>query len=342
VKSIISIFLSFFCYCGTSFSQEIKVISQCKEVNSSFRGLSVVNDSVAWVSGSNGWIGKTLNGGTNWKFFKIDGFENLDFRTLYGFNANKALVANAGSPAYIFITENGGENWDLVYQNLSADAFIDGVDFWNENIGIIHGDPIEGRMLILKTFDGGKIWDLHSKNNSPALLKEEASFAASGTVIRTTNDQKLIIATGGKVSRLWISENRGESWNTFETPILQGKNSTGIFSFEFKDSLIGIIVGGDYTLDTLCSQHVFITADGGKTWNPPKIPTRGYRSCVAYISEKIIIATGTSGTDVSYDGGIRWNAFDPDEGFNAVRKARDGKLIIMAGSNGRITSMKIE
>ena len=32
-------------------------------INSNFRGLSVVNDNIIWVSGSNGTVGKSSNGG---------------------------------------------------------------------------------------------------------------------------------------------------------------------------------------------------------------------------------------------------------------------------------------
>ena len=41
----------------------------------SLRGLSVVNDQVIWVSGSNGTIGKSTNGGKDWKWNVVKGFE---------------------------------------------------------------------------------------------------------------------------------------------------------------------------------------------------------------------------------------------------------------------------
>jgi photosystem II stability/assembly factor-like uncharacterized protein len=50
--------------------------------NTSIRGLSVVSDSVAWVSGSNGLIGKTLDGGKTWLWTQPNGYEKLDFRDI--------------------------------------------------------------------------------------------------------------------------------------------------------------------------------------------------------------------------------------------------------------------
>ena len=127
------------------------------------------------------------------------------------------------------------------------------------------------------------------------------------------------------------------AWWPKATPILQGRASTGIFSFAFIDELNGIIVGGDYKADSLKDRHVFLTHDGGETWSAPALPTRGYRECVAYLTKKIVIATGPSGTDISYDGGNNWSTLSDEKGYHVVRKARKGKLVIIAGSGGKIS-----
>lgn len=54
-------------------------------VNSSLRGLSVVDDEVIWASGSNGWVGLSLDGGENWEFKQVNGFETAGFRSVYAF-----------------------------------------------------------------------------------------------------------------------------------------------------------------------------------------------------------------------------------------------------------------
>lgn len=116
-------------------------IKNCEvTVKSSFRGLSVVNDSVVWVSGSAGWVGRSLNGAATWTFKQVEGFEKVDFRSLYAFDSQTAIIANAGSPANILRTTDGGETWKAVYTNVHKDAFFDGVDFWNNNEGIMYGD----------------------------------------------------------------------------------------------------------------------------------------------------------------------------------------------------------
>src|SRR5215218_2641222 len=70
-------------------------------VNTSIRGLSVVNDNVIWTSGSNGTIGKSLNGGKTWKWIVVKGFEKTDFRDIEAFSATSAVIMGIAEPAYI-------------------------------------------------------------------------------------------------------------------------------------------------------------------------------------------------------------------------------------------------
>ena len=233
------------------------------QVESSFRALSVVDDSVAWVGGTNGWIGRTTDGGKTWNFSQVKDFEKRDFRSLYAFDKNVALIANVAAPANILRTTNGGRDWNIVYTNNDTSAFIDGIDFWNSHDGIVYGDPIDKKMLLLRTFDGGLSWREASDVERPALKEGEASFAASGTNIRCYRRDDVFIATGGLTSRLWCSSDKGATWNIIETPIIQGQSSRGIFSFAFINDKKGVIVGGDYLIDTRRQNHVFVTNDAG-------------------------------------------------------------------------------
>ncbi len=321
--------------------QEIHWKTIVPKTDASFRGLSLADDNVAWISGSKGWVGRSINGGTDWTFAQVKGFEKNDFRSLYAFDANNAIIANAGSPAYILRTSDGGQTWKVVYQNNDTAAFFDGIDFWNNKEGIIYGDPIKGRMTILKTKDGGRTWQELPENSRPVLADGEASFAASGTNIHCYGNNKVIIATGGKVSRLFISTDKGATWKINTPPVIHGESSTGIFSFSFLNDNSGIIVGGDYKQDTLKNDHVFYTSDRGKNWREPVVPTWGYRECVTYINPLTVLATGPSGTDISYDGGKNWKPLSDEKGFHVVRKSRKGQLIIIAGAGGRINKLTL-
>lgn len=300
--------------------------------DASFRGLSVVNDHVAWASGSKGRVGRSTDGGKSWIFAQVPGYEQCDFRSVYALDARTAIIANAGVPACVLRTSDGGAHWQEVYRVADTAAFIDGIAFRNEREGILYGDPLKGRLMILLTHDGGLTWQPLPEADRPEMADGEASFAASGTNIRYLKDGRVMIGTGGKVSGLLVSADEGRHWGRIATPILQGISSTGIFSFSFADPMNGIIVGGDYKRDSLTTDHVFYTKDGGKHWLAPHTATRGYRECVEYIDRETVIALGPGGADISRDGGINWMPLSDTKGYHVIRKGRKGKRILAAGS----------
>ncbi len=315
-------------------SQDIRTLQS--GTKTSIRGLSVVDNSIAWVSGSNGWTSLTTDGGSTWKWKQVPEYEKFDFRDIEAFSSTDAIIVSAGSPAIILLTRDGGRTWKEVYKNESPDIFLDGMDFQDRQNGIIYGDPINGKMQLLRTSDGGVNWNNISNKLEINLIEGEASFAASGTGIRILPNGKTFIVSGGKQSRIFVSKRLGESWNVYPCPINQGKNSSGPFSIAFRNNKTGVTVGGDYLLDTMSLRNMLLTRNGGKTWHEPTTSPSGYKSAVEYITKKIVIATGTSGTDISRDGGKNWEKLTT-EGFNSVRKAKSGSLVLLAGGSGKIS-----
>ena len=306
-----------------------------KGKNTSMRGLSIVTDSIAWVSGSNGWVGKTENGGKTWDWTQPKGYEKLDFRDIEAFDKFKAIIVNAGSPAFILSTLDGGKNWRQVYKNLDSAIFLDGMGFWDSQQGIIFGDPIKNKMQLLKTTDGGLSWQDISANIKEDMKVGEAGFAASGTTIRTLKGGKVWVATGGAKSRIFHSSNYGNTWKVYDCPIIQGESSTGPFSIAFNDARHGIAVGGNYLKDQDNLNSVVLTKNGGKSWTKPTQPVFGYRSAVEYLTDQLCFATGSSGTDFSLDGGQNWKNIST-QNFNAIQKAKNGKLVLLTGNKGQI------
>lgn len=319
---------------GTTSAQNFRFKKINNNTDASFRGLSVVNDKVAWIGGSKGWLGVTKDGGRSWDFAQLEGLEEFSLRSVYAFDDQKVIVANAGSPANILLTVDGGVSWEKVYTNENEAAFFDGIDFWNKDEGIIYGDAIDGKMLLLRTTDGGSTWNTVA--NAPLLVEGEASFAASGTGIRCIGKTKVVIATGGLTSRLWVSDDNGENWKDLNVPIIQGEKTTGIYSIAVDGSKI-ILVGGDYTKPTVAHKNHLLSSDNGVTWNKPETPIRGYRECVEFINKNTVLATGPTGTDMSADDGQSWEGISDEEGYHVLRKARNGDLIIIAGANGLVS-----
>src|SRR5205809_5128124 len=189
--------------------------------NASLRGLSVVNDNVVWVSGSHGTVGKTTNGGKNWKWFNVKGFEKREFRDIEAFDATTALIIAVDEPGYILKTGDGGESWKVVYENKTKGMFLDAMEFWDERSGTVVGDPVNGRFFITKSSDGGNTWQDELTENCPRADSGEACFASSGTNIRVLDEHKTVFVSGGRRSRVFTAN------SVIDLPIIQENEPTG-------------------------------------------------------------------------------------------------------------------
>lgn len=305
------------------------------DINTSIRGLSVVNDNIVWVSGSNGMVGKSSNGGKNWKWITVKGFEKTDFRDIEAFDASTAIIMGIADPAYILKTTDGGESWKVVYENKTKGMFLDAMEFRNPSNGIVIGDPVDGHFFMAETIDGGDNWNEIPKSMRPKADSGEAFFAASGTNIRYLFNQKIVMASGGMRSRLFINS------EALSLPIIQGKETTGANSVAVLDDYKRnsgnriIVVGGDFSADSAKNKNCFYSNNGGKTWKSPLEPPHGYRSCVEFLSKTNIVSCGLNGVDYSIDGGKTWKLIST-EGFHVCRFAKFGSSVFLAGSNGKI------
>ena len=317
-------------------AQKVELLTE--GTKTSIRGLSVVNDRIIWVSGSGGTVGRSIDGGATWKWNIVKGFEKREFRDIEAFDANTAIIIAVAEPGNILKTGDGGETWKVVYEDTTPGMFLDAMDFWDKKSGIVIGDPINGKFFMVTTSDAGNSWKEIPFANLPIADSGEACFAASGTNIRALGGYEISFVSGGRRSRLFW---KGDP---IDLPIVQGAESTGANSVAVRDSkklnggLHFIVVGGDFSKDTAADKNCFITTDGGKNWKAPLTPPKGYRSCVEYITQTRLITCGTSGVDVSADGGTNWQ-FLTKQAFHVCRKAKNGKAVFLAGGNGRIAKL---
>lgn len=309
------------------YAQKVELLSSGSK--SSFRGLSVVDDKVVWVSGSNGTVAKSLNGGDTWQLIKVSGFEKTDFRDIEAFNEKTAIIMGIDSPGVILKTTDGGSSWKIVYRNDTKGIFLDAMDFIDEKNGIVIGDPIDNRFFVAKTIDGGNSWTESNFNKRPFAASGEACFASSGTNIRMLNRHQLILVSGGLKSQIFINQ------KSYSLPVIQGKESTGANSIAVKNKKYFILAGGDFTQKDSSIKNLFITKNGGKSWYAPSISPHGYRSCVEYIAGATWITCGLNGVDISKDNGNTFSLIS-ETGFHVCRKAKKGKAIFLAGGNGKI------
>lgn len=300
----------------------------------SLRGLSVVSDKVLWVSGSNGTVGKSVDGGVTWKWTAVKGFEKRDFRDIEAFDERTALIIAIAEPAQILRTTDGGENWTTVFTDSTKGMFLDAVDFHGKRHGIVVGDPVGGKVFFAYTRNKGKTWTpYHGGENQRRWVANdgEAFFASSGTNIEYIKKGKYRLVSGGKSTR-WFDEN-----GDHPLALVQGKESTGANSIAVLGNHYAV-VGGDFANDKDSARNCLITHDGGVNWIAPAVAPRGYRSCVIFLDVNRLITCGTSGVDVSEDGGSNWRAVTAD-GYHVVQKAKKGTAVFLAGGNGRIAKL---
>jgi hypothetical protein len=329
--------LAILIFCQNSFAQNsgnnsIKILTQKKGI--SIRGLAVPNQNTIWASGSKGSIAKSVNGGTDFEWMQVKGYETRDFRSIHAWNDKEAIIVAIAAPAIILKTKDGGISWYKVYENADTVMFLDAIHFKDASNGLVVGDPISNHIFLLSTIDKGENWnEIPSSYFKTPLEKGEAFFASSGSNI-AQNSKDDFLVSGGLRSRLWIN---GEA---IDIPILQGGTSTGANSMAISPSGYDImIVGGDFMKDTSRVQNAVGLKQSIRksSWVIEKSigHPNGYRSGVVYISNSILISCGSSGVDISKNKGKSWDLIST-ESFHVVRKQPNTKSVFLAGGGGRI------
>lgn len=297
--------------------------------STSIRAIKVLNNSTVAFAGSNGKYGFVQKNGT----IKVNSIKTdtvvPHFRAIETIN-NKLFLLNVGNPALLYKMEN--DSLTIVYKEFNEAVFYDSMRFFDAFNGIAMGDPTEDCLSVIITNNGGNSWKKTPCNALPKTEKGEAAFAASNTNIATYNSH-VWIATGGTKARILHSSNMGKTWELFETPIVQGKSTTGIYSIAFYNENQGIICGGDYTDKFGNYANKAVTFNGGKTWEPvaENLPPK-YVSCVQYIPNtegNELIAVSTNGIFFSNNKGRSWQKIS-EEGFYAIRFINENEAWLSA------------
>lgn len=293
----------------------------------SLRGLSSPSATVVWTSGSGGTVGRSVDAGNHWTWISVPGYARRDFRDIYAYDSNTAVVIAVDTPAVILRTSDGGVNWLPVLFDDTPGMFLDAMDFMGAK-GIVVGDPVGGRFYLAMTQDSGRTWLPFSDGIRPAADSGEGCFASSGTNIRLLLQDGLPYAfvSGGPVSRLFTGS------AVVRLPVLQGAVSTGANSIGISGPH-WIIVGGDFAHDSTRAGNCLISSDGGAHWRAPASGPFGYRSCVVHLSGPSWLCCGTSGVDFSGDNGEHWVS-SLKQSYNVA--VRSGRWVFMAGAHGRV------
>lgn len=315
--------------CAGSFapaSQNLEILSTGNGTN--LRGIEGFKNTL-WASGSNGYTGRSVDGGKTWKWEQVPGYETHDFRDISVLDENTALIMAISSPAYILKTTDGGRSWKTVYENRDTAMFLDAMAFSGRKNGYVIGDPVRGNIFIARTTNAGSSWE---QLPGPAALPGEAFFAASGSNV-IISGKKLRMVSGGSVSRLF------DGSKTTVLPLMQGSASRGANSIASLGGRL-MITGGDFQDPNRHDSVLVVSTDGGKTFWPPKHPPAGYRSAVAPINQNTWIACGLNGVDITTDGGLNWKPVS-DRPFNSICIDPGTKTAYLAGPKGTVGRIRL-
>ncbi|MCK0131178.1 oxidoreductase [Flavobacteriaceae bacterium F08102] len=306
---------------------------------SSIRAITTQADSLLYYATSDGKIGiltpefKKLNEIT----VKEDSI-TPHFRAIAS-NGSVIYALSIGNPALLYRYQDGKAT--LVYREDHPAIFYDAMRFYDDQNGLAIGDPTDGCLSVIVTHDGGQTWKKIPCDNIPSMREGEAAFAASNGNIATIGSEAWV-ATGGTKSRIFYSNDYGETWTVRETPMMAGGKMTGSYAVAFHDRMNGLLVGGDWDKKEDQRASKAKTTDGGKTWSlvsPGKGP--GYRSSVQYVpgtQGKEVFSVSSTGISYSNDAGNTWTEVS-NQGYYSIRFVN--KNFAWLSGNNKIAKMTL-
>jgi photosystem II stability/assembly factor-like uncharacterized protein len=310
MQKYIFVILLAFVYCVDSFSQW-----EFQNSGTSLNLYSVyfLDENNGWITGAEGTILKTTNGGDIWQ--AIPSGTNFSLSFVKFFNQNVGIVAGSGGT--IKKSSDGGNTWYNVPSGTNL-RFQEG-SFINEDVGWIVGD----NGIVVKTTDGGENWSTLTFVTSDNLsfvqfIDENTGWVTSelnGEIWKTTDGGNtwqykyetlvdinlwqihfITPDTGWAVGEFGVlikSTDGGDTWFVQDT----GTNSVNLRSIYFHDTQNGWVVGKD--------EYILRTTNGGDIWNLDRSGPGFELLYIFFLNQNLGWIIGTSGTILyTNNGGV--------------------------------------
>lgn len=304
-------------------------------------------DGRVWVPGKFASVLYTSNMGQSWTD-QTPGTK----QTLYevGFAGETGFAV--GAAGLVLRTTNNGAIWENITFDLSLTHFALATlhtggqhHLWTGTAGgTVMYSPNLGNAWIPISQGVGEIHALH------AVSQQTLIAGTTGAILRTTNsgqDWTQIVQTANDVSRFAFPEsqtgyvtikdgrimkttNGGASWS----PVLERDNSYRFTGVYFHDALKGWAVAE-------FKDSIFVTTDGGGSWNTHQLPTNTFWQDIAFINlDTGYICGGSAGFGVvlrTTNGGQQWEyEYFETESLLSIYAQRGGSSIWAAGIGGNI------
>ena len=298
--------------------------------NTEFIDVHFVSSSEGWISGFDGILLHTSDGGANWGAENSGTNENLD-NIFFQSRANGWLVGSSGT---ILHTNNGGTTWST--QDARTSNSLGGVNFVSANEGWAVGEA----GIIIHTVNGGTSWTSQSDGESYRLqdsyfvtADEGWAVGTAGTILYTTDSgatwERQQTDTRQRISGIdfvsategWTVGTNGLILRTMDggnTWILQ-ISGTGRYltDVDFVNNKQGWVVGSDRAFNAEIGYFslpiVLRTTNGGSTWIPLSIDANATIGeslvAISFVNTMRGWVVGSGGTIMRTDnGGAAWTA----------------------------------
>lgn len=137
MKYLLILFLSCFII-PSSFAQWGKLYTNTTE---DLNAIHFSDENHGYICGSNGYVGKTVNGGTSWTDVSIS--KPFMLHDIFFFDSMEGYVV--GMNSLIYHTMNGGTDWTEAVP-ISVDTDLKSISFMDKNFGIVVGEA--GKLFI--------------------------------------------------------------------------------------------------------------------------------------------------------------------------------------------------
>ena len=168
--------------------------------NTTYQSVHFVNNNVGYAVGDNGLVMKTTDGGEVWKHYK--GKLKEFFVSLFFIDENTGWITggkyeNDSYSGGIYKTENGGDDWNKVYEN--EGGFVNSIYMKSKDEGMAVCD--EGKVLVLQN---GAVKD----------IKQIPSARDLFCVYFANPNKAYVVGCKGVI---YFSEDNGINWVTIDS-----------------------------------------------------------------------------------------------------------------------------
>ncbi len=283
--------------------------------------ISPANDTVAWTFGFaldsvGDWIlreysySRTTDGGNTWVAGTFPGIQTDGyFCSIFAEGPDNAWIAffDYAEGGKIFFTTDGGQSWDLLNAPIH-DVFISSIYFWDQDHGIIWGDPINGFYSIFTTSDGGLTWDQVGEPDMPPAIDNDEWTIAGNVAVNGDN-----IWFDTYYNRVFYSGDRGHTWSVWDSP------PTTYYGLDLKaddDNFLYFIQLGEESGGAVAFE-LYRRHPDENTWTDlTPADNSKYISGFSHVpGTKTLVINLLDETRISYDHGDSWISVDYDISF---------------------------